>query len=153
MINYRLAKEEDAKTLNWLLTLLVRDEKQYDDSIDETFVVTSMYEYYINDKTRFIMVALDDDKIVGYLYGFIKNPNDAYQERVAKLDALFVREEYRHMGIAKHLITLFKEWVSDNDIKLMEVSVCSANTFAKKLYLELGFNPFKEILIGKIIEK
>ena len=150
MINYRLAKEEDAKTLNWLLTLLVRDEKQYDDSIDETFVVTSMYEYYINDKTRFIMVALDDDKIVGYLYGFIKNPNDAYQERVAKLDALFVREEYRHMGIAKHLITLFKEWVSDNDIKLMEVSVCSANTFAKQLYLELGFNPFKEILIGKI---
>lgn len=150
MINYRLAKEEDAKTLNWLLTLLVRDEKKYDDSIDETFVVTSMYEYYINDKTRFIMVALDDDKIVGYLYGFISNPNDAYQERVAKLDALFVREEYRHMGIAKHLITLFKEWVSDNDIKLMEVSVCSANTFAKKLYLELGFNPFKEILIGKI---
>ena len=150
MINYRLAKEEDAKTLNWLLTLLVRDEKQYDDSIDETFVVTSMYEYYINDKTRFIMVALDDDKIVGYLYGFIKNPNDAYQERVAKLDALFVRAEYRHMGIAKHLITLFQEWVSDNDIKLMEVSVCSANTFAKKLYLELGFNPFKEILIGKI---
>ncbi len=150
MINYRLAKEEDAKTLNWLLTLLVRDEKKYDDSIDETFVVTSMYEYYINDKTRFIMVALDDDKIVGYLYGFISNPNDAYQERVAKLDALFVREEYRHMGIAKHLITLFQEWVSDNDIKLMEVSVCSANTFAKKLYLELGFNPFKEILIGKI---
>ncbi len=152
MITYRNAKIDDAKDLNWLLTLLLQDEKQYDDGLNEKFVVTNMYEHYIDDPNRFILVACDEDKIVGYIYSYIRNTSDLYEKKVAKLDALYVMSDYRHQGIANELVSSFKKWAFSKDVKQMEVSVCSANQEAKELYTKYGFLPFKEILSGEIKE-
>ena len=142
----RKAKMEDTKELNLMLTLLIRDEKKYDDSIDETFVVTNMYENYIEDSQKCILVAEEDNKVVGYLYGILKTEDEVTKNKKAILDALYVDTEYRKSGIASSLIKSFKKWCSNNGVKSIEVSVCSKNTTAKKLYDKHKFETFRETM-------
>ena len=141
----RKASYDDINTLNYFLTLLIRDEKQYDDTIDENFTVTNMYENYIYDLNRLILVAEDDNNnIIGYIYGYITN--DEVSKRTAVLDALYVESEYRNKGIADKLINYFKKWVSDNNIDIIDVNVCSNNIKAKNLYKKHNFKTIKETM-------
>ena len=141
----RESKMEDAKQLNHLLTLLILDEKQYDDSIDENFTVTNMYENYIDDKTKFIYVAEIDAEIVGYLYGYISNDSTLLYIK-SYLDALYIKEGYRGLGIADKLIQEFKKWSIKNNVKTIEVNVMYENKIAKSLYKKHNFNVVKETL-------
>lgn len=142
----RNAKLEDAKELNWLLTLLIRDENQYDANIDEKFVVTNMYENYIEDRNRCILVAEKNHEIVGYLYGYKKGNDNTIHLQEAKLDALYVKEEHRNQHIADALIIEFKKWVKEQNISFVDVGVCSLNKKAKKLYSKHHFLTIKEEL-------
>ena len=117
----RKAEYQDAKRLNFLLTLLIRDERQYNPEINEDFVVTNMYENYIDDDKRIILVAEEDDKIIGYLYGFIVLSDEVETGRIANLDALYVEEDYRKHGVAEKLIDQFKVWVLNNKINAVKV--------------------------------
>lgn len=87
------ANEEDRLYCNKLLTKLIKDEKQYDDNIDENYEVTSYYEKIINDN-NILLVAKHSNKIVGYLYGYIKDDKVSINP-TSVLDALYVEEEYR----------------------------------------------------------
>jgi ribosomal protein S18 acetylase RimI-like enzyme len=142
----RKAIKEDAKTLNWLLTLLIRDEKQYDNSINENFVVTNMYENYIEDKNRCILVALENNKIIGYLYGYLKEFDSTINNKICLLDALYVDINYRKIGVANELINSFKNWCINNNSKTIEVNVCSKNINAKNLYSKHDFITIKETM-------
>lgn len=68
----RRATIKDVKELNNLLTLLIRDEKQYDENINEEFVVTNMYENYIEDTTRCILVAEDNQQFLVIYTAIVK---------------------------------------------------------------------------------
>ena len=142
----RKAKYKDAKRLNFLLTLLIRDERQYNPEINEDFVVTNMYENYIDDDKRIILVAEEDDKIIGYLYGFMVENDEVETGKIANLDALYVEEDYRKHGVAEKLIDQFKVWVLNNKINKIDVNVCSANYKAKSLYTKKGFITTKETM-------
>ena len=142
----RKAKLEEAKEVDNLLTLLIRDEKQQDDSINLDFKVTNFYQNYIDDIDKHIIVALESNKIVGYLFGYIKT-DQSVTKKIAVLDALYVLENYRNQKIADKLIIDFKNWVFKNDISNIEVIVCSNNIITKKIYKKYNFIPFKETLI------
>ncbi len=140
----RKAEMRDVNKLNSLLTVLIRDEKQYDDTINENFTVSNMYENYIYDLNRLILVAEEDNNIVGYIYGYITN--DEVSKRTSVLDALYVESKYRNKGIADKLINYFKKWVSDNNIDIIDVNVCSNNIKAKNLYKKHNFKIIKETM-------
>ncbi len=142
----RKAEYKDVETLNNFLTLLIRDERQYDLGIDENFVVTNMYENYIEDSSKLIIVAEENEKIVGYLYGIIKPNDDTYKYIVAKLDALYIDSNFRNKGIATALIEYFKEWAKNQNVNKIEVNVWSKNTKAKKLYEKNAFQTTSETL-------
>ena len=146
----RKASLEDVKTLNWLLTLLIRDEKKYDNNINENFTVTNMYENYIYDENKIILVAIEEGKIAGYIYGYIIEPDAILNNKIAKLDALYILEEYRNKGIASNLINEFKNNISKQNVNNIEVNVCSQNKVAKQLYQKHGFVTNKETLNLKI---
>ena len=141
---------KDAKYLDNLLTKLIQDERQYDDSIDENFKVINFYQNYINDNTKFLYLAEDNNEITGYIYGYF-NKDDTSDNKIAYLDALFIKDEYRHQGIANKLIKEFKKWAKANNCPTMEVNVCSNNIKAKNLYLKNNFQSFKETLKCKIV--
>jgi len=142
----RKAVMDDASILNNYLTLLIQDERKYDANINENFVVNSMYEHYIDDDNCILSVAEDNNIIVGYLYGYIVNDDVTYKIKVAKLDALYVDENYRVKDVASNLIDEFKIWCQNNDVKSIEVNVLSDNVKAKKLYEKHNFKVCKEIL-------
>ena len=147
----RKANYNDVKTLNNFLTLLIRDEKQYDLGIDENFVVTNMYENYIEDSNKLIIVAEENNEIVGYLYGIIKPKDDTYKYIIAKLDALYIDNNYRNKGIATSLIEHFKKWAISKKANKLEVSVWSDNIKAKHLYEKNNFKTTSETLTIDIL--
>ena len=147
---YRKSLMKDAKELDNLLTELIQDERQYDDRIDENFVVTNFYQNYIEDNTKFLYLGEDNTEIIGYIYGYFKN-DDTNQNNIAYLDALYIKEKYRHQGIANNLIEAFKKWAKENNCTSMEVNICSKNIKAKNLYLKNKFQNFKETLKCKIV--
>ena len=143
----RKATYDDVETLNHLLTLLIRDERQYNSAINENFTVINMYENYIEDLSRLIIVAEKEGKIAGYLYGYLLPTDDSYKYKVSKLDALYVNSEYRQSGVATALIQYFKEWSKSNHVKSIEVGVCSNNQKAKNLYTKQNFETQMETMI------
>lgn len=149
-IEVRKANMEDAKRVNWLLTLLIRDEKQYNPEIDETFEVTDMYENYMEDPKRRILVVEEEHQIVGYLYGYLKDGDEIDQKQVAKLDAVYVDVDYRQRGMASALMQEFQKWATEQGASVMEVNVCSENYKAKKLYQKYQFVTTQEQMTAKI---
>ena len=141
----RKAETKDVKELNWLLTLLIRDEKKYDSSINEDFEVKNMYENYVNDLDKCLLVAEDNNIIVGYLYGKIIESDDTSNSNAALLDALYIDHDYRKKGIGNNLIDAFKKWSNNKGVEKILVNVWTNNTIAQKLYEKNGFSTVKEI--------
>ena len=73
------------------------------------------------------------------MYGFVQDSGSLYNKKVAQLDALFVKEEYRGKGIAKRLMKEFINWAEEKGVTYIELSVCKDNTNAISLYENEGF--------------
>lgn len=146
----RISELKDTKEANNLLTLLIRDEKQYDPSINENCVISRFYEDMISNDSNILLVAEIDNKIIGYLYGYIVDNGNTYLDKVSKLDALYIIKEYRKNKIATKLINEFKSWSLKNGVKYIELQVLNDNTSAVNLYKKEGFRSFKSTLINKI---
>ena len=146
-MNYTIRKANinDSIKLNELLTKLIRDEKKYDNNINEEFIVNSFYENIIDKKNNYLLVGESSNKIVGYLYGYIIDDGDTVVNKVAKIDALYIEEEYRHLGIGSSLINEFKEIIKEENIKYIEVNVCNNNKEAIFTYKNNNFNEIKAI--------
>ena len=129
--------KKDCKILDDMLTRLIIDERKYDPDCEFVGVI-NYYINYVNDDTKFLYLAEDNDNIMGYI--FIKIENDK-----AKIDALFVDEKYRKQGIATKLIEDAISYVKEKKIKVLTINVLSNNLEAKNLYLKF-FKPFKEEL-------
>lgn len=146
----RKATYDDVKTINHYLTLLIREERQYDSGINKYFIVTNMYENYIDDTSKIILVAEDNGYIAGYLYGYIIPPDITYKRTISQLDALYVVRNYRQQGVATALIEAFKKWSVSQKANSMEVKVWSDNIRAKSLYKQQSFETKKETMVIKL---
>lgn len=142
-IELKKANAKNVDFANKFLTMLIKDEQQYDENIKDSFEVESYYENLYND--NYLYFAYADEKIVGYLYGFIIE-DELNIKKSAKLDALFILPEYRNMKLASLLIDNFKNWCQENNAKIIMVNVWSNNLTAKHLYLKHDFIPKKEEL-------
>lgn len=132
---------EDCIQLDNLLTKLVDDERRnYDSSIEEGFVVKDYYKNFIGQNNHKIYLCEINSVVVGYIYLIIGNKNEA------KIDALYVLEEYRNMKIASKLLDLAMLYFKEHNVNSIEIGVLSKNIAAKKLYMKYGFSTFKEIM-------
>ena len=126
--------------INNMLTDLIQDErKNYDSNINENYKVEEFYEKLIDDANKIILVARENNIVLGYLYGFIQANGNLYNNKIAKLDALFVKEQYRGNGIARSLMKDFINWAEGKGVAYIELSVCKDNTNAISLYESEGF--------------
>lgn len=147
-MEYKITKcnYEDSKKANDLLTKLIRDEKKYDKNINEDCTVTSLYENFFENDDVCLLIAKQNDNILGYIYGYIQNNGDAKVDKVSILDALFVLDEARNNKIADNLIEEFKKWSYSVNAKYIELKVCKNNISAINLYRKKGFKDIKIIM-------
>ena len=135
----RKAKLEDSKILDDMLNLLVEDV-----SIKEELIVKDYYKNYIADSKKCIIVAEEDEQIVGYLYGYL------IEDKMSFIDAIYVIDNYRNNGIATSLIESFKKWSTNNKVQKIKINVMSENFDIKKICDRQGFEVQIETLICNI---
>lgn len=152
-MNFNISKVmlNEISEINNMLTDLIQDErKNYDSNINENYKVEEFYEKLINNNDKTIFVARDNDIVLGYVYGFIQDNGSLYNNKVAQLDALFVKEQYRGNGIARSLTKEFINWAEEKGVASIELSVCKDNTNAISLYENEGFYIDKILLRKKL---
>ena len=142
---------EEAKICNELLNKLVKDEKRFNDNIDDNTKINNYYENFLKSDNSKLFIAKDNDNIMGYIFIKITNPKqnaELYKESI--IDALYVKEEYRNKGVATTLIKKAIEYSKQKDAKRISINVISNNEVALKLYYKLGFENFSFSLKQKI---
>ncbi len=142
---------EEAIKCNELLTKLIKSEKEFNENINENYKVSEWFENFYNNSMNVIIVAKDNEVIVGYLFCRITTvDNGPMIEHEALLDGLYVESEYRNKGIATQLINSAKKWCMDRDVKYLNLEVYENNVAALNLYHKAGFKELERKLRLKI---
>lgn len=126
----------DCNICDEFLTLLIQDERKYDNTIDENFVVSNYFINMINGQ-NILLLYKKENKSIGYI--FAKKIDDKYL-----IDGLYVDVNFRNKGIATKLIKeIIREIYLLGDYEIF-INVLKKNKVAVNLYNKLGFNTKEE---------
>ena len=122
---------DDCKICDNFLTLLIQDERKYDTTIDENFVVKDYFINMINNQ-NILLLYKSENKPIGYI--FAKKIDDKYL-----IDGLYIDINFRNKGIATKLIkVIIKEIYLLGDYNIF-INVLKKNKVAVNLYKNIGF--------------
>lgn len=122
---------DDCKICDNFLTLLIQDERKYDNTIDEKFVVKDYFINMINNQ-NILLLYKKENKPIGYI--FAKKIDDKYL-----IDGLYIDINFRNKGIATKLIKeIIKEIYLLGDYEIF-INVLKENKTAVNLYKNIGF--------------
>lgn len=144
----RVLDEERASICDILLTKLIQDERQYDNSIDKDFVVNNYFKNIIKNENNILLCYEEDNIIKGYIY--LKPVNNDSQNCYL-IDGLYVDNEYRNKGIATKLIENALNVIKETNVAVVDINVMANNSVAISLYKRFGFNEFRISLRKNII--
>ena len=139
----KIKTRELADKCDELLTKLILDERNYDESIDSDCEIKNYFNNYVNDEDKILLGYLVNDSLVGYIYAYETVSNNV---KGLFIDGLYVESEYRNQGIAKQLINEVVLEAEKREVKFIDIKVMNNNEIAKKLYNSLDFNVFKVMM-------
>jgi len=142
----RDAEPKDTEQLDMLLTRLIRDEGKYDSNLDPKCEIKENYCNRIGLEGHKLILAEEQGKIAGYLYGFVYHVPGICIAPIAVIDALFVDEKHRRKGYASKLIAEFRTFAIENKACQIELKVVSDNQNAVALYEKLSFTETKKYM-------
>ena len=123
----------DADRCDELLTKLIHDERQYNDTIEDNYIVTNHFNKMLDDENIIILAYYINKTIVGYIL-IRKMANNT-----CLLDGLYVEKEYRNKGIGNSLLKDAISRIKNMNVKYVDINVMYNNIIAKHIYEKLGF--------------
>ena len=123
----------DADRCDELLTKLIQDERQYNDTIDKDYIVTNHFNKMLDDENIIILGYYINEIIVGYI--LIRRTSN----NTCLLDGLYVEKEYRNKGIGNSLLKDAISRIKNMNVKYVDINVMYNNIIAKHIYEKLGF--------------
>lgn len=106
---------------------------------------------YIASRKKIFLVAVIDEKIVGYVNGYVFENSDIYYKKpVAYLDCLCVDKSVRKQGIGESLIDEFTKMVKERGAKYIKLNAFENNIPAVSLYKKLGYEEYSVYYMKKI---
>ena len=121
----------DCNVCDEFLTLLIQDERKFDNTIDENFVVSNYFINMLNGQNILLLYKKGNTPI-GYI--FAKKINDKYL-----IDGLYIDINFRNNGIATKLIKeIIREIYLFGDYEIF-LNVLKKNKVAVNLYKNNGF--------------
>ena len=123
----------DADRCDELLTKLIHDERQYNDTIEDNYIITNHFNKMLDDENIIILAYYINKTIVGYIL-IRKMANNT-----CLLDGLYVEEEYRNKGIGNSLLKEAISRIKNMNVKYVDINVMYNNIIAKHIYEKLGF--------------
>ena len=141
----RKAKKEDMKDIQKLRYLLAKYEKYLGLNIvipewAYTYVGEKDFNYFLNK--QYIFVAIEDNKIVGFITGEIFKKKAWYNVQLGEINNIFVLEEYRQKGIGKKLVKTMIDTFKQEGITNIDLYTFGNNIDAIKFYEKIGFKKY-----------
>lgn len=146
MLNFRYA---DINDLDFLVELRTRDLRLFSNQEILPQTINKIRDFYktgIINGTCFTLLGFDNDNFVAsgtlYLYNIMPS-NENPLGRVGQLTNIWVKEEYRHQGIATKVV---KELIA---LKKDECGMVCLNSSheAKSLYQKIGFKTKENYMV------
>ncbi|MBN1572378.1 MAG: GNAT family N-acetyltransferase [Deltaproteobacteria bacterium] len=94
-----------------------------------------------------VLVALDEDRVIGYSIVFISNhPPVLKTERYGFIDSLAVRSTYRRRGVGTAILKKMHEWFDSRGIDRIQLNVLPGNEIGNSFWRKSGFRDFTHTL-------
>jgi diamine N-acetyltransferase len=117
----------------------------FDSSLNMKWTFSEKAENYFKEliEEGTIWVAEDNNKVIGYLAGRIKEKPTYATKTLAELDNFYIDEEYRRKGIGKKLVEEFKKDCILRGIEEIKVTASYKNINAREFYKNNNFDNFE----------
>ena len=149
----RKATLEDLHTIQELNNSLFELEKaNYDSTLVKDWPLSEEGKEYFFDliKNHYVIVAILDNNIVGYLAGSIEEKGSYVEIQYGEINNMLITNECRGHGIGKLLINNFKKYCKTKNISNIKVVASYKNKNAIEFYHKNGFEEFDITLTTKL---
>src|SRR5580704_17159545 len=130
MITIRRAEPQDCEAVLCLASAFATSFAVERSAFESSFPIL------LQEPNSFLVVALDDTKIVGYVLGFDHFTFFA-NGRVSWVEEIMVAENIRRSGIGRRLVEAFEQWARRRESKLVALATRRAEPF----YSSIGYDP------------
>jgi len=87
-----------------------------------------------------VYVALKGDEVIGFVSGSVKLTPDFLGERlVGYISGIYIKDDYRRMGIAEKLFKMIEEWFMTKKVHSVELQVVVKNEQGLQFWKKLSF--------------
>jgi len=123
---------------NYYINYNIKQNKIY--NYDRTVLVNSLFSA-ISGNNCFFLLVIDEDKVVGLLWGFVKC-NFYSKDYLGCIEIFYIEEKYRSLKLSNKLMKIFFKFCERLDCKNIEFAVTSGLKHEKfdKYLKKLGFN-------------
>ncbi len=152
-VKYRIAKEKDLAIIIELNSELDNSQRAPFKKIkkDVNSIVKKFFLSAILSKNQIIFVAENKKQIIGFIVVSIRSAPQIFENKTeAVISDLFVKKEFRKMGVAKNLIKKAKQFAKKQNCPYVRLNVYYSNKLAQKVYDKLGFKKFAIIYAGAV---
>ncbi len=112
--------------------------------VDYELFMFNRFSDFIADKDCVFLVAVEEDKVLGYLIALVKQIPEypiLIPRRYVMIDNMGVDENARQQGIGTLLLQKIEEEAIEVGYAAIELNVYNFNEGAKRLYIKNGFEP------------
>ncbi len=152
-MNIRKAKIEDLKdvvTLSYKSAIYHKNlNAYYDTSEDVEDVLTKSLKENICSSDSCILIAEENNKIIGYLLAFKIDRLEMFRvKKAGSIVDIFIDENNRRMGLGDKLVDEIFKWFKESNIHFVEITVETSNEKAINFWNRKGF---KDVAIEKYL--
>lgn len=155
LLQFVPAQPEDCDAVVELFGALHR----YNASLDAHFALSDGWETILrdefgacwNDPDRMWLLVKDGDKVVGLLMAGVHTDSPLFRHRRwVEVQALYVADSHRSMGIARSLLTKAYAWAEALNLPRVQLYVTASNVRAQSVYTDEGFATSQAIMRKKL---
>ena len=94
----------------------------------------------ITDKNSFALVAIENNKIIGYFIGNIKKVADYRNiKKIAEGDNAYILPDYQRKGVGTQFYKRFLEWAKSKGVNRIKAIVSATNKQLINWHKKIGF--------------
>jgi ribosomal protein S18 acetylase RimI-like enzyme len=115
--------------------------------------IKKYFNSYIDNPKRKAFCAYLNERIVGYITGYIKEQSSLFSlKKIGEISGFMVKKEFREKGIGKLLFSEINNFFRNNDIRVFSLSTSIHNSIGIKFYKDNGMEELSIVFAGKIVK-
>lgn len=141
-VSIRPAQENEINILLNFENGIIEAERPFDSTLKEGEIHYYDLVELIRSSEAEVVVAVVDEEVVGSGFAKIKKAEAFLKhDRFAYLGFMYVKPEFRRMGINQLILGTLINWAKSKGLSEIRLQVYDENVNAKKAYFKAGFKP------------